>query len=226
MAPDADAAVQELVDRLGAARAAAERIAGRAPLGVRAVEPAAGRRGYVVAFDGPEFLVLNADLGRERDAERARATASASLLWEHVEMLLDPEALRALVGAIGRLLATGGEPRAVAEPLETVAARALELLAWREDPMRAVASVPEIDEGARIQDRLAGAYRRFMRASDPLVAVQDTLPAELVNALRDVEQAAARAGAADRLGDRLAAAMPECQDGAEQMLAAPPGVAR
>ena len=125
---------------------------------------------------------------------------------------------RYAASGVDNVLALGGDPPEVTGPLETVAARALELAAWREDPMRAVASVPDIDRGAAIQDRLHGAYARFMRASDPLVAVQDTLPDGLVAALRDVEEAAARAGAADRLAERLAAAMSECDDGAGQML--------
>ncbi len=217
---DHDAAVRDLVERLGAARDAASAVAGEAPLGVRAVEPAAGRRAYVAAFPGPTFLCLDERLSPEADPRRAHETASASLLWEHVEAIVDPDALRDLVAAIGRLLALGGDPPEVTAPLETVAARALELAAWREDPLRAVASVPDIDEGAAVQDRLCGAYARFMRATDPLVAVQDTLPDALIAALRDVEEAAARAGAADRLADRLAAAMPECEDGAGQMVAA------
>jgi hypothetical protein len=215
---DQDAAVRDLVERLGAARDAAAAVAGEAPLGVREVEPAAGRRAYLAAFPGPAFLCLDDRLAPESDRRRAREAASASLLWEHVEAIVDPDALRDLASAIGRLLALGGDPPEVTGPLETVGARALELAAWREDPMRAVASVPDIDAGAAIQDRLHGAYTRFMRASDPLVAVQDTLPDGLVAALRDVEEAAARAGAADRLADRLAAAMPECDDGAGQML--------
>jgi hypothetical protein len=217
---DHAAAVRDLVERLGAARDAAASVVGEPPLGVRAVEPAAGRRAYVAAFPGPAFLCLDAGLAPEADPRRARETASASLLWEHVEALVDPGALRDLAAAIGRLLALGGDPPEVTGPLETVAARALELAAWREDPLRAVASVPDIDEGAAVQDRLCGAYARFMRASDPLVAVQDTLPDALIEALRGVEEAAGRAGAADRLADRLAAVMPECEDGAAQMLAA------
>lgn len=221
MAPiDHDAAVRDLVERLGAARDAAGALAGAPPLGVRAVEPAAGRRAYVAAFPGPAFLCLDERLAPEADARRAHETASATLLWEYVEAMVDPDALRDLAGAIGRLLALGGDPPEVTGPLESVAARALELAAWRDDPLRAVASVPDIDEGAAVQDRLCGAYARFVRASDPLVAVQDTLPEALIAALRDVEEAAARAGAAERLADRLAAAMPECEDGAGQMLAA------
>lgn len=228
MPPDADhdETVRDLVENLVAARDAATAFGGRSPLGVRAVEPAAGRRAYVAAFDGPSFLCLTGGLAREADERRAREAASASLLWEYVEALVDPDALRDLVRAIGRLLALGGDPPEVAGALETVAARALELAAWREHPLRAVASLPDMDAGAAVQERLAGAYARFMRASEPLVAVQETLSAELVEALRGVEEAAARAGAADRLTDRLAAALPECEDGADQMIAAQVGPAR
>ncbi len=212
--------VRDLVQRLEAARDAAERIAGRPPLGVRAVEPAAGRRGYVAAFEGPEFLCLAGDLEPERDARRVREAASATLLWEHAEALVDAEALRDLVRAVGRLLALGGEPVEVAEPLEVVAARALELAGWRDAPRRVIASVPELDEASRLQERLVGAYARFMRASDPLVAQQDSLDAALIEALRSVEESAGRAGAADRLADRLARAIEECDEGAGQMVAA------
>jgi hypothetical protein len=223
---DHGAAVRDLVERLGAARDAAAAAAGETPLGVRAVEAVAGRRAYVAAFPGPAFLCLDERLAPEADPRRAHQTASASLLWEHVEAIVDAGALRDLAAAIGRLLALGGDPADVTGPLETVATRALELAAWREDPLRAVASVPDIDAGAALQDRLCGAYARFMRASDPLVAVQDTLPDALIAALRDVEEAAARAGAADRLSDRLAAAMPECEEGAGQMVAASVRAAR
>jgi hypothetical protein len=223
---EVEAAIRDLVERLGAARDAAAALSGRPPLGVRAVEPATGRRAYIAAFEGPAFLCLTEELIPERDARRARETASASLLWEHLEALVDPDGLRNLAQAIGRLLALGGGPPEVARALETVAARSLELAAWREHPLRAVASVPDMDEGAAVQERLVGAYARFMRASEPLVSVQETLSSELVEALRGVEEAAARAGAADRLADRLAGAMPECEDGAEQMLASPAAPSR
>ena len=50
--------------------------------------------------------------------------------------------------------------------------------------------------------------------------VQDELPEGIGAALRDVEESAARAGAGERLVDRLRLAMPECEDGAGQMLGA------
>lgn len=214
------AAVRDLVDRLEAARAAADRVAGRPALGLRAVEAVAGRRGYVAAFEGPAFLCLDAELAPERSTRRAREAASASLLWEHAEARVDAEALRGLVQAIGRLLALGGEPVEVAEPLEVVAARALELAAWRDDPLRAIASLPDLDVASRLQERLVGAYARFVRASDPLVERQDSLDPELIAALASVEESAARAGAAERLADQLARALEECDEGAGQMVAA------
>lgn len=209
--------VRALVERLGAARDAAAAIAGRPPLGVRAVEPAQGRRSYLCAFEGPAFLCLDDGLAAERDARRVREAASASLLWEQVESLVDVAALRDLAAAIGRLLARGGGPPEVAASLEVVAARALDLARWRDDPARAVASVPELDRCIAAQERLVGAYRRFLRASEPLVEEQDRLDDGLVEALRDVEESAAAAGAAERLADRLAVALPESEDGADQV---------
>jgi hypothetical protein len=213
-------ALRALVESLEAARDAAAAAAGRPPIGVRAVESAGGRRSYLCAFEGPGFLCLDEGLAVERDPRRVRESASASLMWEHVEALVDSASLRDLAGAIGRLLARGGDPPEVAETLEVVAARALDLARWREDPARAVASVPQLDRATALQERLLGAYRRFLRASEPLVAVQDRLDAGLVDALGDVERSASPAGAAERLADRLAAALPESQDGADQVVRA------
>lgn len=218
--PTQTAAVRDLIGRLEAARDAADRIADRSSLGLRAVEAEPGRRSYVAAFEGPAFLCLAGDLTAETSAHRARQAASASLLWEYAEARVDAEALRALVQAIGRLLALGGEPAEVAEPLEVVAARALELAAWRDDPLRAVASVPDLDVASRLQERLVGAYARFVRASDPLVERQDSLDPELIAALRAVEEAAGAAGAGERLAEQLARALEECDEGAGQMVAA------
>lgn len=219
-ASNPDDAVGDLVVRLSRARDAAAGLSGRDPLGVRAVEPALGRRSYLVAFEGPAFLCLASDMSAEVDERRARDAASAGLLWESVETLVDADALRGVARAVGRLLALGEEPREVAGALETVAARALDLAAWREEPVRALASLPDLDEAIRLHERLVGAWARFVRASEPLVEVQDALSPELVAALREVEKAAARAGAPERLADRLAGAMPGCEEGAGQIVAA------
>lgn len=217
---DADSPVAALVRELAGAREAARALAGRDPLGVRAVEPAPGRRGYVVAFAGPAFLCLDGALRAEADARRARESASASLLWEDLELVVDADALRELAAAAGRVLALGQDPGGILAPIGAVAARALELAAWRDEPVRAVASLPDLDGGVALQERLAGAYARFVRVSEPLVAVQDELDPRLGEALRDLEGAAARAGAGQRLADRLAATLPACQEGASEMLAA------
>lgn len=213
-------ALHDLVSGLESARDAAAGIAGRPPLGLRAVEAVAGRRSYLCAFEGPAFLCLTSDLRPEGDVRRVRETASASLLWEHVEGAVDADALRDLASAIGRLLALGGDPPEMTATLELVAARALHLATWRDQSLRALASLPAVDDASALQDRLAGAYARFLRASEPLVAVQDELPEALVAALRDVEESAARAGAGERLADRLSVAMPECDDGAGQIAGA------
>ena len=201
---------------LESARDAAAEVAGRPPLGLRAVEAVAGRRSYLCAFEGPAFLCLTSELRPEPDARRAHEAASASLLWEHLESAVDADALRDLASAIGRLLARVSDRRRWARPSRwwprgpcawppgaTIAARA--------------ASVPAADDASLLQDRLAGAYARFMRVSEPLVEMQDQLPEGLVAALREVEESAARAGAADRLADRLRLAMAECEDGARQI---------
>ena len=214
-----DDPLRELVGGLSSARDAAAGLGGRPPLGVRAVEAAAGRRSYLVAFEGPAFLCLAADLTAEVDERRAREAASASLLWETVETLVDAAALHELTRAVGRFLAIGGELTSVSRTLETVATRALELAAWRDEPLRALASLPALDDGVALHERLATAYSLFVRASEPLVEVQDTLTPEVIAALREVEEAAGRAGAPERLADRLAGAMPGCEDGADQMVA-------
>ena len=218
--PTEAAAVRDLVDRLEAARDAADRIADRPSLGLRAVEAAPGRSSYVVAFEGPAFLCLAGDLSVETSARRAREAASASLLWEYAEARSTLRLCARWSQAIGRLLALGGEPAEVAEPLEVVAARALELAAWRDDPLRAVASLPDLDVASRLQERLVGAYARFVRASDPLVERQETLDPELLAALRAVEEAAGAAGAGERLAEQLARALEGCDEGAGQMVAA------
>lgn len=215
-----EADLRDLVERLGAARDAAAAIVGLPPRGLRAVEPAGGRRSYLCAFDGPAFLCLDENLAPERDARRVREAASASLLWEQVESLVAAAALRDLAEAVGRALARGGDPPEVASSLEVVAARALDLARWRDDPGRALASVPELDRATALQELLVGAYRRFVRASEPLVQVQERLDAGLVEALGDVERSAGPAGAAERLADRLAAALPESEDGADQVVRA------
>ena len=212
--------LRDLVGDLESARDAAAELAGRPPLGLRAVEVVEGRRSYLCAFEGPAFLCLTSGLRPEPDARRAHEAASASLLWEHLESAVDADALRDLASAIGRLLALSADPPEVAATLEVVAARALRLAAWRDESLRAVASLPAADQASLLQDRLAGAYARFLRASEPLVEVQDELPEGSWRRCATWRRAPPGPAPCERLVDRLRLAMPECEDGAEQMVGA------
>jgi hypothetical protein len=216
----ADAAADALLGDLEGAYAAATSLAGAEPLGVRAVEWAPDRRGYLCGFPGASFLCLGHDFAPVRSAERAREIAGAGLLWEHLEEAVDPEALLALVRAIGRGLTVLHEPMAVQEALQEVATLALELVHWRGRPERVLASLVEIDSANAIQGRLHAAYALFVRASDPLVEAQDRLDPEVVDALREIEGAAAAAGVGAWLAQALADALPLCAEGADQIVAA------
>jgi hypothetical protein len=218
-AVDARRAERLAEDLTAAHRAAEERVA-RPPLGLRAVETAVDRRWYLCAFEGPSFLCLTSALAPERAWARVREVAAAGLLVEHAEAMVEADALRDLAGACGRLLALGTEPRDVGEAVGRVAERALALAGWREAPERALASLVDLERGVALQDRLYRGWEAFTRATEPLVDVQDQLGADLVDALRDVERAAAGAGAAERLAQRLGGAMSECDAQAEQVTSA------
>jgi hypothetical protein len=211
--------LEELVRHLAAARDAAQAVAGRAPIGLRAVETGGGRW-YLCAFEGPAFLCLDAELRVEASERRAREVACAGLLYERLEQLVDPGRLRELAAAAGRAIARGGERGDVGESLVGLAQAALDLAAWREAPERALASVLELDVGSRLHERVRAAYGRFVAATDPLAAAQDTLPPERVEALRGVEEAAGRAGLGDSLARRLGATIEDCDEGAVQVVAA------
>ena len=69
-------------------------------------------------------------------------------------------------------------------------------------------------------ERARSAYGRFVALTDPLVAIQDQLAPERREALREVEEGAGRAGLGEALAARLADAMPDCDEGAVQVVAA------
>jgi len=209
----------DLVTQLAAAREAAETLAKRPSLGLRAVEPGAGRW-YLCAFEGPSFLCLTAELAPEPSMRRTRDAAAASLLHERLEQLVDSGLLRDLAGAVGRALARTDEDAAVCEALGRLAQAALDLAAWRDAPERTIASVPDLDAGSRLHERLRAAYARFVAATDPLVAVQETLDPGRVVGLRGVEEAAGRASVGESLAQRLGATMEDCEDAAALIVAA------
>jgi len=208
-----------LARQLTDAHAAAAAIAGRSPLGLRAIEPSAGRRWYLCAFEGPSFLCLTADLGAEGSERRAREAAALGLLWEHAEAAIDAEALRDLARAVSRALAGAYGPAGVDASLGALAEAALRLAGWREAPERALASLAELEAGGRLHEEVRSAYGRFVAATDPLAANQDALPDGQVAALREVEEAAGRVGLAESLAQRLGAAIPDCDEGAGQVVA-------
>ncbi len=200
--------------------AAAIAVAGMDPLGLRPVEPGTGGRGYVVAFDGPAFLCLNTDLKPERSAARADELARAVLLVESAEVLLDPVALRALAPAAEALAPWEADLTMALDALSRAGEAALHLAEWREDHLRAVASLVALDDAIGRQGRARGAYAAFVGATETLVARQESLDPAMVRALAAAESAAAAAGLADSLGGVLAASMGSIEEGAAEMMAA------
>jgi hypothetical protein len=210
--------VERLVADLGAARAAAARLAGAEPLGLRAVEPPGEGRWYLCAFEGPSFLCLTASLEAEPDEHTARRVAAAALLVEHVEGIIDPSELR-LLATLGARVVALTDDEGVVESLGALADAAIRLADWREAPERALASIAGLDEAAALHEAARTAYAAFVRATDPLVAVQDRLPAELVQALTELEEAAGRAGIGTSLADRICEDMADVDEAALQLIA-------
>lgn len=208
-----------LAAELAEASAAAAAMVGRDPLGLRAVDTAGGLRRYLVAFPGPGFVCLAPDLTAEREASVAHEVAASGVMWEHLEGLLDPAALRYFVAAGGRLLALGDEPAAMYEALQDVGQRTLDLIGWRESPQREVASLAALDAACLLHEGVRTAYGRYVAASEPLVGRQDELAPELVSALRVYEEAAGRAGLGVPLAGRLGEAAEDSHEAADQVVA-------
>ncbi|HWH14489.1 MAG TPA: hypothetical protein VNT51_07070 [Miltoncostaeaceae bacterium] len=215
-----EAALEELLAGLVAASAATEREAGVAAEGVRAVELAPGRMRYLCALPGPAFLCVD-EGGRPLTEEReVHQAAVASLAFEHLEGMVDVSRLDELSAAAARVLAAVTEPPEVPAAVAAVAEAGRALAAWRASPLRAVASVPELDRASALQERAYRAYGAFVHTSDPLAARQQDLPAETVAALRGFEEAAARAGITERLAERLGQVVVSCDEGAAEIVAA------
>jgi hypothetical protein len=210
---------EQIAEELAQAHAAAESVARRAPLGLRAVDPGQGRW-YLCAFDGPAFLCLTAALEPETSARRIRDVAAAGLLAERREQYVDPDRLRALAAAASRVVARGEEDTVTIEALVNLAHEALDLAGWADAPERAVAALVDLDEAARRHERVRSIYGRFVSATDSLVAVQDTLDADRMAALRAVEEAAGEAEIGESLAHRLGAAMEDCDAAAAEVVAA------
>ena len=213
-----DASLDALVAALGDARNQAEVIVGTAPAGVRAVEPARGRRWYLCAFDGPRFLCLDADFEVEQDRRRVRQAATCVLLVEHAESLLEQGEVDILAAAASAL-AAHVEAVDLRDALGALQAAAQELASWCAASERAVASLPQIEVATRLHDLARRQYERYVEGTEPLVAIQDRLADELVTSLRDLEEAAGRAGISRPLASAIAEAMQALDTGAAEMVA-------
>jgi hypothetical protein len=208
---------EALLGQLTAARSAAEQFTGIAPLGIRAVEIATGERAYLCAYDGPAFLCLGAELRPENSARRVEQVATASLVWEQLEAMLDADRLRDLAAAAARVLAIAREPVAMTDAVQSVAETVLVLAEWRDEPQRALASLPEIDIVSGRHERVFRAYERFVASTEGLVAAQDSLDPDLVAALRGFEEAAGRASVGERLAPRLGPVIEACHGASEEI---------
>lgn len=214
-----DPATRLLAD-LAAARDAAQAITDRQALGLRAVEPGTGGRSYVVAFDGPGFVCLNEVCEPEPSLVRMRSVAHACLVVEHAEVLLDPAALRAVGPTAVRLEPWEGELHTAVAALHRAAVAADDLADWRDDPLRAIASLPALDDALIRHERVRGAYAAFVKATDQLVERQDSLGADLLQVLTEVEAVAGRAGLGASLAGVLAQSMDRLAEGADEMVGA------
>ncbi len=212
-----DPSLDQLVAALADARERAQEVAGAAAVGVRAVEPARDRRWYLCAFEGPRFVCLDAELMVERDARRVHQAAACALLVEHAEGLIEQGELD-LLAAAAAALAIHVEAAELADALSSLQAAARDLAAWRASPARAVASLAELEAGIRLHDDARRQYERYLEGTEPLVAIQDRLADELVAALRDLEEAAGRAGIASPLSSTIAEAMPALDTAAAQII--------
>lgn len=210
--------LETLATRLADAQAAATRVAGRAPAGLRPVEPADGHRWYLCAFDGPAFLCLDERLVPETERGQVHRAASCALLVEHAESLVDGPELAMLATLAGRTgcLLDGSE---LPDTLQALAVAADALRGWRDAPERVVASVADLDVGVGLHNTLRAAYERYLERSEPLVAAQDRLGGDVVEALRELELTAGRLAVGGPLAAALAEAIGAIDAGADEIAA-------
>lgn len=215
-----DTALERLVGDLTDAATAARAVMGENPAGVRAIEIAPGLRRFLCAFPGPRFLCLDGDGAPLRHARAVHQAATAGLAWEHLEAVVDVARLEDLAVAGGRVLALAAEPPAMVAAVGQVVEAGRDLAAWRASPLRAEASIPQVDVATALQERAYRAYARFVEGTEHLVEVQDTLAPELVAALRAFEEAAGRARVAERLAELVGQIVTACDAAAAEMVAA------
>lgn len=184
---------------------------------MRAVEAGAPGRSYLCAFDDGTVLCLDDDGQPVSHRETVRTAFCAALLVEEAERAIDPAELGA-VATLARRVATLSDHPQVAEALTALADAATGLGEWRAAPERALATVDTLDAAVAHHDAARKAHLRFIAATDPLVAIQDTLAPELQTGLRDVEMACAAAGIGAPLAAVLGQAVERADEGARELL--------
>jgi hypothetical protein len=215
-----DDALEALVARLGRARDAAAAAVGRPPLGLREVEFAPGDHAYLCAFDGPAFVCVDAHGEVVSAAHVVHRIATLSLVWEQLEAEVDGTRLEEVAEAAGRVLALTDAPAPMCAAIAATTEHVMTLVAWRASPLRATASLVQVDVLFALQERVTGEYARFVHASEPLVAEQESLNADLAAALGAFERAAIAAGLGARLADRLGGAVGAAGQAADEIVAA------
>lgn len=212
-----DDALATLAADLGRARDRARGAAGASVTGVRAVELADGRRHYLCAFDDGRVRFLDAVCAPVADDEVCRTIAGAALTVEYIDELIDPAECAVVVSLAARAAEMVDDPD-VRSALDEVSDATARLTAWRSDPMRAVAALTDLDDGAALQAPAHAAHQRFVAATEPLVAIQSTLDPEFVRTLGELENACVRAGIAGSLAEAVGSAMEAIVIGAQELV--------
>ena len=216
MAPDHDQ-LDELVTDLTAAHSAAQAIGDGTVIGVRAVEARPGVRHYMCAFDDGRIGCVDRDLQPVPAGPAVSEVLRVALLIEHTEEALDVAAMQVMIGE-ATTARTVIDDRTVRAAVDALIENTTDLIAWREDPTRAVARMSALDEAITRHDAIRKAHIAFIAATDPLVPIQDTLSTEVRGALRELEIASAAAGVAGNLTPLLAGALPAIDTGVDELL--------
>lgn len=163
-------------------RAAAEAIAGRPMLGLRPVDAGTGGRTWLVAFEGPAFLCLDAARDPVRSLARARDVAQVGVAAEAVDDAVDAAALRAvrpeadlLAGLVGVARADVAGGGAGGAPTGDVQVGVRGGADEPPRPLVAPAAVEALARAARAAERLAEWRDDEARAVASLVALDEAV---------------------------------------------------
>ncbi len=146
--------------------------------------------------------------------------ATMSLVWEQLEAEVDGARLEEVIETSGRVLALTDAPAPMCAAIAATAEHVMAIIAWRTSPLRATASLMQVDVLFALHERATREYARFVQASEPLAAEQDRLDGDLTAALGAFERAAIAAGLGARLADRLGGAVGAAGQAADEIVAA------